>query len=96
MVIVFSNWSSDNLDWLQHGACSGSCNQSTTFSSFSNIRFVGKGETDSGAGSNNSTDDGNNGSNDNSTDNGNTEPDSAERLTVMASSMAALTALAAF
>ena len=39
MVIAISNWSSDNFDWLQHGVCSGSCSQTTTWSELSNLKF---------------------------------------------------------
>ena len=43
MVIVISNWGSTSLDWLQHGVCSGTCNESTTLSAFSNIKIYTKG-----------------------------------------------------
>jgi hypothetical protein len=39
MVISISNWGSDNFDWFQHGACSGSCSQSNTLSTLSNLSF---------------------------------------------------------
>ena len=39
MAIAISNWGSSSLDWLQHGVCSGSCNEQTTLSVFSNIKI---------------------------------------------------------
>lgn len=39
MAFVISNWGMDNLDWLQHGVCSGSCSNSDTLSVFSNLRI---------------------------------------------------------
>lgn len=41
MVIAISNWAPEgSLDWLQHGACSGSCDKDNTFSTLSNLKFV--------------------------------------------------------
>jgi len=39
MVISLSNWSSDSFDWFQHGVCSGSCSETSTWSSLSNLEF---------------------------------------------------------
>lgn len=40
MVVVLSNWGADSLNWLEHGACTGSCSRSETFQSFSNLSFL--------------------------------------------------------
>ena len=39
MVFAISNWGSDNIDWLQHGACTGSCDPSTNVNVFRNIEI---------------------------------------------------------
>lgn len=39
MVFAISNWGSDGLDWLQHGACSGSCDSTTNVNVFRNIEI---------------------------------------------------------
>jgi len=39
MVFAISNWSSDDLDWLQHGACTGTCDPYTTLSVLKNLKF---------------------------------------------------------
>jgi hypothetical protein len=44
MMFVFSNWGG-SLDWLQHGVCNGSCDQSATFSSFDNLKIFTAGNT---------------------------------------------------
>ena len=45
MMFVFSSWGSKSLDWLQHGACEGSCNKDTNLSTFSNIKIWTQGHT---------------------------------------------------
>merc|ERR1712109_226953 len=40
MVLVISNWGSGNLDWLQHGVCSGTCSRSGTFSAISDFQIT--------------------------------------------------------
>ena len=42
MVLVFSNWGSDSLDWLQHGVCSGSCSTTATSQTFTNLKITTK------------------------------------------------------
>lgn len=42
MVLVISNWGSGNLDWLQHGVCSGSCDSQNTLSVLSNMQIFTK------------------------------------------------------
>ncbi len=37
MVIAISNWSGDNMSWLQGNSCTGGCNTNTVISTFSNI-----------------------------------------------------------
>jgi len=44
MMFVFSNWGG-SLDWLQHGVCSGGCDASATFSSFSDFKVFTGGNT---------------------------------------------------
>lgn len=39
MAFVLSNWSPRNLDWVQHGTCSGSCDKENVLSTISNLRF---------------------------------------------------------
>jgi len=40
MAFAISNWSGDNIDWLQHGACSGQCVPGDTYSTFRNLKFT--------------------------------------------------------
>ena len=40
MVIAISNWGNKSLDWLQHGACSGECSKTSTFSQLKNLSFT--------------------------------------------------------
>ena len=39
MVIAISNWGSDNMSWLDHDICSGSCSTTNTWSSLKNLQF---------------------------------------------------------
>ena len=39
MVIAISNWGSNSFDWFQHGVCSGSCSETSTWSSLKNFEF---------------------------------------------------------
>ena len=44
MVFALSHWESGNLDWMQHGVCSGSC-QSTAQQVYSNLQFWTQGNS---------------------------------------------------
>merc|ERR1712038_1345291 len=43
MVFAISNWSGDDISWLQHDACTGTCSSVDTFSSFKNLVFTTAG-----------------------------------------------------
>lgn len=42
MVFVFSNTDSSDLDWLQHGSCTGECDPYKTGSVFTNMSIITK------------------------------------------------------
>ena len=39
MAFVLSNWSPDNLDWMQHDSCEGQCDTENVLSAFSDFNF---------------------------------------------------------
>lgn len=39
MAFVISNWGSGNLNWLQHGVCTGSCDRVNTLSVLENLQI---------------------------------------------------------
>ena len=51
MAFALSSWGSDNIDWLEHGRCQGTCSDTTTLS-FTNLKITtaaGKAATYSAA-----------------------------------------------
>ena len=40
MAFAISNWSGDDIEWLQHGACTGTCDKWNTYSTFKNLKFT--------------------------------------------------------
>ena len=40
MIFIFSTWGSNNLDWLQHGSCTGTCDPSYSGAVISNISIM--------------------------------------------------------
>ena len=46
MAFVLSNWAPRQLDWVQHGTCTGECDRDNVLSTISNIRFSTTGATD--------------------------------------------------
>ena len=65
MVFSMSHWTGGDLSWMQHGSCSGGCQQNAT-QTFSNLKFV---TTNINPPDNNNND---NGGNNNGGDNGGT------------------------
>lgn len=45
MVFAISNWSNDDISWLQQDSCTGTCSSVDTFSSFKNLSFTTAGSS---------------------------------------------------